>query len=112
MDIDPMEIELNSSETIQDGDYVKFQKKCNVTGDLYIVKIPNLKYAAWVAGGHMQDVMPELSKENREFLISGTTPDEWNEIFKKTPEEEEEEEIKNNNESSPTGYYPWTTDEV
>ena len=89
--MDRLSIESNAMEVIQDGNHVRFQKKYTVTGDLYIIKMPNLKYIMWTAGAHIQDVMPELSNEQREFLISGTTPDEWNEIFKKTPEEYEEE---------------------
>ena len=29
----------------------------------------------------VQDAFPNLDKEQREFLISGITPDEWNETF-------------------------------
>lgn len=36
---------------------------------------------AWKSGQLIQDVMPHLSKEDREFLMSGTTPEEWNEMF-------------------------------
>lgn len=32
---------------------------------------------AWRDGGLVQDVFPNLSVDQREFLISGTTPDEW-----------------------------------
>lgn len=36
----------------------------------------------WLHGGKLaQDAFPFLSHEEREFLISGITPDEWNEIF-------------------------------
>ena len=32
----------------------------------------------WEAGeGYIQDVFPHLSIDQREFLISGTTPEEW-----------------------------------
>jgi len=30
----------------------------------------------------IQDIVPNLSKEEREFLITGITPKEWNELFK------------------------------
>ena len=30
----------------------------------------------------IQDIFPELSPEEREFLISGITPEEWDEIFR------------------------------
>jgi hypothetical protein len=35
----------------------------------------------WEAGELIQDVMPNLSADDREFLMTGSTPDEWNEAF-------------------------------
>ena len=32
----------------------------------------------WKAGGLIQSVMPHLSDDDREFLISGSTPEDWN----------------------------------
>ena len=29
----------------------------------------------------IQDIVPNLSKEEREFLITGITPEEWNKMF-------------------------------
>jgi hypothetical protein len=29
----------------------------------------------------IQNIVPHLSSEEREFLITGITPDEWNELF-------------------------------
>ena len=40
----------------------------------------------WEAGGLIQDVMPELSSEDREFIMTGITPEEWDSVFS---EEEE-----------------------
>jgi hypothetical protein len=31
----------------------------------------------WKGGDLIQDVMPHLSRDEREFLITGMTPDEW-----------------------------------
>lgn len=36
----------------------------------------------WKNGVHIQNAMPNLSKEDREFIMSGITPEEWNETFK------------------------------
>ena len=38
------------------------------------------KYDA-VGGGLVQHVFPNLNAEQREFLLSGITPQEWNETF-------------------------------
>jgi hypothetical protein len=37
----------------------------------------------WEGGELIQNVMPELSPEEREFLISGITPKEWDEYYGK-----------------------------
>ena len=31
--------------------------------------------------GHVQDIFPYLTAEQREFIMSGITPEEWNKIF-------------------------------
>lgn len=33
------------------------------------------------AGEHIQNLAPHLTKDEREFIISGTTPEEWEELF-------------------------------
>lgn len=40
----------------------------------------------WQNGALIQDAMPNLTAEQREFLISGSTQEEWDEAY---PEEEE-----------------------
>ena len=35
----------------------------------------------WQLGGLIQNVMPHLSAEDREFLMTGITPEEWDEMF-------------------------------
>ena len=37
----------------------------------------------------VQDAFPNLDKEQREFLISGITPDEWNETFGEDEDDDE-----------------------
>lgn len=44
------------------------------------------KIRAWdeahpIKRGLIQNVFPELSREDREFLISGITPEEWDAAF-------------------------------
>ena len=40
---------------------------------------------SWENGALIQDVMPHLSADEREFIISGCTPQDFNALF---PEEE------------------------
>ena len=35
----------------------------------------------WLGGALIQDAMPHLDPDQREFLMTGITPDEWNEAF-------------------------------
>lgn len=37
--------------------------------------------ARWRGGELVQDVWPSLSPDQREFLITGSTPEEWDEVF-------------------------------
>ena len=39
-------------------------------------------YIAWKAGfGNLQELMPYLSDNDREFILSGITSEEWDEVF-------------------------------
>lgn len=48
------------------------------------IDVTESQVRAWEEGGLIQDVMPELSADDREFIISGCTPEEFDKIF---PEE-------------------------
>lgn len=37
--------------------------------------------ASWAKGELIQDAMPNLTPSEREFINTGVTPDEWDEIF-------------------------------
>jgi hypothetical protein len=55
---------------------------CIVTKKEYSVTVPEVGYRQWATGnGHIQDVMPSVSKDDREFLISGTSPEGWAQMF-------------------------------
>lgn len=40
----------------------------------------------WMDGSLIQNVMPHVSNEDREFIMTGTTPKDWELMF---PDEEE-----------------------
>jgi hypothetical protein len=48
------------------------------------------QYARWESGVFIQTVAPHLSADDREFIISGCTPEDWNTLF---PPEEEEKQL-------------------
>lgn len=64
-----------------DVDMPTIAGNCIVTGKLYSVIVQKRSYVAWQQGELVQNAFPELSKEDREFLISGTSPEGWKEIF-------------------------------
>tara|TARA_Y100000034_G_C6571462_1_gene247693 strand:+ start:311 stop:505 length:195 start_codon:yes stop_codon:yes gene_type:complete len=35
----------------------------------------------WASGTLIQNAMPSLSADDREFLMTGATPEEWDEMF-------------------------------
>jgi hypothetical protein len=55
----------------------RFSGKTN-TMDLPVLEI---EYSAWMNGVPAQTAFPNLSADQREFIISGTTPEEWAILF-------------------------------
>ena len=60
-------------------------KVCGVTNNEYNVTVPTPDYLKWKNGELIQNVFPDMDCNEREFLISGFTPDEWDDMF---PEDE------------------------
>lgn len=63
---------------------VLVNRTCILDGQDYEHLVKNAKEAdilKWRSGMHVQDAMPHVSAEDREFLISGITPTYWNEVF-------------------------------
>ena len=58
-----------------------FSKTCSVTGEQYSVSASNEDVSSWRSGTLIQNAMPYLDADEREFLISGTTPAEWVAMF-------------------------------
>ncbi len=83
-----MKLELSVNVKIeQQGDTVKYSKVCSVTDKLYEVSIPLHKYQDIRSGNLIQNVLPNMNPDQREFLISGITPAEWEDIFDRYEEE-------------------------
>jgi hypothetical protein len=47
-------------------------------------------YSKWVQGEHIQVAFDKLPPEIREFIKTGITPSQWNEMFKPEPQDGEE----------------------
>ena len=62
---------------------------CIMCGEASTVKMLVHHYLEWQKGGYIDQVCPEMPKETREMLISGTHPDCWDKMFQEDEEEEE-----------------------
>lgn len=58
------------------------------TGKLHIreIDVTEAQLEAWQGGQLIQEAMPHLSVDDREFLMTGITPEEWSEAFDESPE--------------------------
>lgn len=61
--------------------YYVYSGPCKVTGKLVSVKVPAEGLYAYRQGALIQDAFPNLSKDEREFLISGISKEGWEETF-------------------------------
>lgn len=56
--------------------------KCSATGLEYTTaEFPIKAYRAWSNGALIQEALHMLSEHDREFMISGLSPDGWNQTF-------------------------------
>jgi uncharacterized protein (DUF779 family) len=53
------------------------------SGEVNTLELPitSEQYEWWQNGGLIQDVMPGLTASQREFLITGTTDQEWSDFL-------------------------------
>ena len=67
------------------GDRVRLSGRCVVTGKPYSVVVP-LRGAIdyFELGRNIAEAFPDLPKPEREFLISGTSPEGWVHLFGST----------------------------
>ena len=66
------------------------ERRCIHCGNEVIFLMTKEQYNKWIVeNNYVQDVFPHVDKEVREWMISGTHPQCWNEMF--PPEEDDEE---------------------
>lgn len=64
---------------------MQITKKSTISGKIHSMNldITQDQFDEWQNGELIQNVMPNLSIDEREFLISGITPEEWEHTFGK-----------------------------
>jgi hypothetical protein len=45
--------------------------------------------------GHIQDIMPNVSVDDREFIMTGYTPEDWAYLFPDTEDDDDDDEDEN-----------------
>ncbi|CAB4169830.1 hypothetical protein UFOVP1082_30 [uncultured Caudovirales phage] len=62
---------------------MKITKLSKLTGKVHSLDLPITmeQMNRWLGGELIQNVFPDLSIDEREFLISGSTNEEWTKIF-------------------------------
>lgn len=58
-------------------------------------------YVKWQQGHLIQEVLPYVSADDREFLMTGILPEEWAEMFRPTEEELAFEDLDIDEEHAP-----------
>ena len=58
-------------------------KISGLTGNTHTmdIDVTMAQLEAWQGGELIQQVMPNLSADDREFLMTGSTPQEWDDVF-------------------------------
>jgi hypothetical protein len=59
----------------------KIGGKCRVTGKYYEVFVNKEDYIAWQGGQCAQHAFPYLTASDREFIITGMSPEGWDLLF-------------------------------
>ena len=59
------------------------ERKSMVSGKVHAMDldVTQEQMDAWSAGMYIQDAMPQLSDDEREFMMTGITPEEWDATF-------------------------------
>jgi len=83
---------MNLTATVQEDGRIRLGGPCVVTGREHSVVVSREGVLAYFQRGMTaRKAFPELAKEDREFLISGTSPEGWEMLFSCTQNSDEEE---------------------
>lgn len=64
----------------ENGHFYTFTGACIITKKEYSVKVPGEELFAYRQGALIQNAMKSVSASDREFLLSGYSPEAWNDI--------------------------------
>ena len=81
---------IHKIEHVDDG-FVRVHKQSCITGKHHSMVLPTRQgeLEHWEENMTLvQDAFPHFDENQREFLISGATPDEWDDLFTKVADAE------------------------
>jgi len=85
-----MKIKIRPATLIaRDDGRVEVHRECQVTGEVFILIVDAQALIDWREGKLIQDAFPQLTKDQREILMTGFTPAEWEAMPSWDDEEEE-----------------------
>jgi hypothetical protein len=73
---------------------MRITRRSPVSGRDHTLTIPvtQEQLDAWRGGVHIQDAMPNIPPALREFIKTGITPEEWDEVFANPFADEDDED--------------------
>ena len=87
-----MKIKIRPATLIaRDDGRVEVHRECQVTGEVFILIVDAQALIDWREGKMIQDAFPQLTKDQREILMTGFTPAEWEAMPSWDDEEEEDD---------------------
>lgn len=57
------------------------------------IDVSEAQLRAWNRGVLIQNAMPHLTPDEREFIMTGIMPDEWDAMFKEPTSSDEQDEV-------------------
>lgn len=76
-----MNLEIFPYDIKENGNTLTISGPCIVTGETYTVTCSIEGFNKWRQGELIQNALPSLSADDREFLISGISPKGWEITF-------------------------------
>ena len=67
-------------------------RRCMVCGNEGLLELPDEGISKYESGAFVQEAFPQLPKELREQIISGTHPKCWDEMFAPFGDDEDDED--------------------
>ena len=74
---------------------INIEVRCIHCQTNHIIPVDHTGYIQWIQGALIQQVLPGLSEDQRELLISRTCGECWDDMFSEEDEEQSDEEDHN-----------------